>query len=161
MSSGVFKASCKILKSILDAKGQQPELWWLIPSIGLSLAGRFVLVSVGLGDRPLQAVFYATQTWWPMLALYRQWEWPRFARVPRCFCRCPAQAQRRLQRLAYSTSSPISCELRYFLFPGKSFSTLRGLGLLVLTLGLLLAERRATSRSRAQGCCRSGGHSVA
>ena len=39
---------------------------------------------------------------------------------------------------------------RYLLFPGKSFGSIRGLGLLVLASGLLLAERRAAMRS-AQG----------
>ncbi|OLP91235.1 hypothetical protein AK812_SmicGene27084 [Symbiodinium microadriaticum] len=96
--------------SMVAYAGQQPELWWLIPSIGLSLAGSVL-----------------------------------------CYTDLVAHAGSVAAVGVATLRKSASLLLSYFLFPGKPFSTLSGLGLLVLTLGLLLAERRATSRSRAQG----------
>ncbi|CAE7242045.1 UTR2 [Symbiodinium necroappetens] len=96
--------------SMVAYAGQQPELWWLIPSIGLSLAGSVL-----------------------------------------CYTDLVAHAGSVAAVGVATLRKSASLLLSYFLFPGKPFSTLSGLGLLVLTLGLLLAERRATSRSRAKG----------
>ncbi|CAE7369566.1 UTR2 [Symbiodinium sp. CCMP2456] len=98
------------MMSVVAYAGQQPELCWLIPSIGLSLAGSVL-----------------------------------------CYTDLVAHAGSVAAVGVATLRKSASLLLSYFLFPGKPFSTLSGLGLLVLTLGLLLAERRATSRSRAQG----------